>query len=241
MDLQYFRSHIKSIMKEQGLTLSKLAGQADLSEDTLRSLIYGKSEDVKLSTIWKIADVLNCSIDYLVGHSKDINREKLIYNMQKLSSRSINAIDTLIQLELTATQNQSNDNHETIPVLVPTGNMKDGYYYDNVSFSTHDISNYPSSLKRYLTMGLLINTNAYAPTYFRNDILLLSTNKPIELDDIVLYQNQSGQLYLQRYTNMGLIPIDQSELIIDMNHIDEYAPLGIVLKVAKEFNIEQYR
>lgn len=80
MNLDYFRKHIKEELKKNNLTLSKLSKEADLSEDTLRSLIYGKSTDVKLSTLSKIADVLNCSIDSLIGRNNWFFDEKLLKN-----------------------------------------------------------------------------------------------------------------------------------------------------------------
>ncbi len=69
MNLQYFRTTLRKMLREKKLTLNALSLQADLSEDTLRSIIYGKSQDIKLSTMIKIADVLNCSLDELAGRS----------------------------------------------------------------------------------------------------------------------------------------------------------------------------
>ena len=99
MDLQNFRLRLRKQLQTQKLTLNALSLQADLSEDTLRSIIYGKSQDIKLSTIIKIADVLNCSIDDMIGrtfYSPEINN--IANRLNHLSARSINTIMFLLDL-----------------------------------------------------------------------------------------------------------------------------------------------
>ncbi len=241
MSLEYFRAHIKSELKKNKLTLSSLSDKADLSEDTLRSLIYGKSQDVKLSTMLKIADALDCSVDYLIGHHSWFYDESLFKKLQELSPRSIQTIQNLISLELKSTQYASTDNKYVIPVLLLTGNSKDGDYYDNSIITSHDISNYPEELRKRINIGIKISNRYYEPVYFIDDILLLSTEKKPEYNDIVVYQSNDGKLYLRRYTSSGLEPIDQFGKMILTQNQDAYTPLGVVIKVAKEFNIEQYR
>ena len=69
MNLKHFRLALRDKIKEQNLTLNTLSTLSDLSEDTLRSIIYGKAKDIKLSSLVKIADVLDCSIDELVDRN----------------------------------------------------------------------------------------------------------------------------------------------------------------------------
>lgn len=241
MYLDYFRANIKSELKKKKLTLNSLSEKADLSEDTLRSLIYGKSQDVKLSTMLKIADALDCSIDYLIGHNNWFYDESLLKKLQELSPRSIQTVQNLISLELKSTQYASTDNKYVIPVLLLTGNSKDGDYYDNSIITGHDISDYPEELRKRINLGIKISNRYYEPVYFIDDILLLSTEKKPEYNDIVVYQSNDGKLYVRRYTASGLEPIDQFGKMILTKNQDSYTPVGVVIKVAKEFNIEQYR
>lgn len=241
MNLNYFRDHIKAELKQEGLTLNSLSQKADLSEDTLRSLIYGKTQDVKLSTISRIADVLHCSIDHLIGRYDWFYNEPLLKKIQCLSPRSLQTIQTLITLELNSTQRTGNSGSHTIPLLIPTGNMKEGCYYDNAIFRTFDLSDYPAHLQSIINMGLLMNSNHYEPFFFENDILLLSTEKKPEFNDIVLYQSKEGRLYIRRISPSGLEPIDQFGETLSAHLQKEMTPIGILVKTAKEFNIEQYR
>lgn len=241
MNLDYFRKHIKEELKKNNLTLSKLSKEADLSEDTLRSLIYGKSTDVKLSTLSKIADVLNCSIDSLIGRNNWFFDEKLLKKLESLSPRSIKSVETLIKLELASTQQPSNKGQDMISVLIPTQTMVDGFYYDHANFISHDISAYPASLKKMIHLGILITNDNYEPNYYMNDILLLSTERKPAYDDIVVYQDMAGRVYIRRYSQTGLEPIGHFGKKIDITDIKKYNAIGVVIKVLKEFDIEQYR
>ncbi len=241
MNLKYFRKHIREELKSNKLTLSKLSEKADLSEDTLRSLIYGKSTDVKMSTLTKIADVFNCSIDRLIGRNTWFFDDKLLKKMEYLPPRSIKSIEMLINLELASTQQPSTRGQDIISVLVPTQTMVDGFYYDHANFIPHDISAYPPNLKQIVNLGLLITNDSYEPNYYINDILLLSTERKPVYNDIVVYHDMNGRVYIRRYCQTGLEPIGQFGKKIGINDVKKYNAFGVIIKVLKEFDIEQYR
>ena len=117
MNINYFKQNLRMKLKENKLTLSALSVKADLSEDTLRSIIYGKSQDIRLNTLIKIADALNCPLDELIGRTTSSKPE-------------------------ISTQSQTN---LSVPVLVPIDNIKNDTYYDFSDFEIQDISNYAPS------------------------------------------------------------------------------------------------
>ena len=61
MDLIYFRQNLREKLQKSKISLNYLSAKADISEDTLRSIIYGKSQDIKLSSILKIATAPTCA------------------------------------------------------------------------------------------------------------------------------------------------------------------------------------
>lgn len=72
MDIQYNATitsdRIKSRTKEIGLTLSQLNSICKLSENTIKNA--GKSsEGMKAKNLFTIAEVLDCSVDYLLGRT----------------------------------------------------------------------------------------------------------------------------------------------------------------------------
>lgn len=62
--------NIKSIRKKKGLTQEKLARLADISNNTLVKIEMGMAKEPTITTITKIADALEVSIDTLVGRIK---------------------------------------------------------------------------------------------------------------------------------------------------------------------------
>ncbi len=242
MDLIYFRQNLKEKLQKSKISLNYLSAQADISEDTLRSIIYGKSQDIKLSSILKIAHVLDCSLDSLIGRSVySIQEENMIKQLRTLSEHSLRTVQVLIDLEEKTSIENSLTGNETISVFVPTGNMKDGFFYDNSHFETLNITHYSVDLKKKISFGLKITTSHFEPIYFINDIILFTQDSTPERNDIVLSVNNDGRLFLRKLTPFGLEPINRFGKKIPTNEINNYTMLGKVLKVAKGFNIEQYR
>lgn len=242
MDIQIFKTTLRRMLQERNLTLNALSAQADLSEDTLRSVVYGKSQDIKLSTIIKIANVLNCSLDNLVGRTfYSTQAQSIIDRLFSLPKRSINVIDFVLQLEEESTMKKSKYGKDIISIFTPTGNMKDGMHYDCLLSEKLDISEYPLSVKSNVDLGIKIVTRNYEPIYYPNDILLISHKRLPEYNDIVLYIDNQGRLYLRKYTENYLLSINGFGTSIPTKDLKHYTALGIVLKVVKEFNIENYR
>ncbi|MBO5088037.1 MAG: helix-turn-helix transcriptional regulator [Lachnospiraceae bacterium] len=242
MDLIYFRQNLREKLQKSKISLNYLSAKADISEDTLRSIIYGKSQDIKLSSILKIAHVLDCSLDSLIGRSVySIQEENMIKQLRNLSEHSLRTVQVLIDLEEKTSLQHSETGRETLSVFLPTGNMKEGLFYDNSRFESLDITDYPKELKDRIAFGLKITSAHFEPIYFTNDILLLSQHSAPERNDIVLCINEAGRLFLRKLTPFGLDPINRFGKKIPANEMNNYTVLGVVLKVAKEFNIEQYR
>ena len=242
MDLIYFRQNLRDKLQKEKISLSYLSAKADISEDTLRSIIYGKSQDIKLSSILKIAAVLDCSLDSLIGRSiYSIQEENMIKQMRKLSEHSIKTIQVLIDLEEKTTLHNRHTGREHTSVFILTGNMRDGIFYDSGRYETLDITDYPKELKERIAFGMKLNTSHFEPIYFLNDIILFTRHTPPERNDIVLCVNEAGRLFLRRTTPFGLDPINGFGKMIPANEMSKYTIMGVVLKVAKEFNIEQYR
>lgn len=53
-------------MNVYNLTIKQLSYASDLSEETIKAILYSRVKDIKLSTAIKLANALNCSLDDLV-------------------------------------------------------------------------------------------------------------------------------------------------------------------------------
>ncbi|MDO5156600.1 MAG: helix-turn-helix transcriptional regulator [Eubacteriales bacterium] len=242
MNIDFFRKNLKRTLQEKKITLNMLALQSDLSEDTLRSVIYGKSHDIKLSTVIKIADVLDCTIDDLVGRAYYSDLEREIHSrIHRFSQSSIKSIDYFTKYQEDLELKHSIQGKEIIPIFVPIGNMKEGMYCGNHNIEQLDITEYPGTLKEDVDFGIKVLTNCFEPIYYLNDILLCSCKRKPEINDIVLYFDHSGRLFLRKYFETHLEALNGFGERIPSYRFSEYTPKGVVLRVVKEFNIEQYR
>lgn len=242
MNLQYFKATLRKQLRERKLTLSALSVQADLSEDTLRSIIYGKSQDIKLSTIIKIADVFECSIDDMIGHPIYTEEERsTISRMRRLCERSKRSVQFILDFEEKTTLCKSMQGKDIIMVYLPTGNMNDGMFFDSFSTEELDISEYPDLIKENTAFALKVITSHFEPIYYPNDILLFSHKSLPEYGDITFYLDHNQRIYIRKYTEKGLEPINEFGETIPPEQYNKYTSMGVVLRVVKEFNIEQYR
>ena len=57
----------------------------------------------------------------------------------------------------------------------------------------------------------------------------------------MLYIDNDGKIYIRRYLEYGLEAINGFGKNIPIKEIRNYTALGVILKVVKEFDIEQYR
>lgn len=62
--------NIKKIRKRKGFTQEKLARLANISNNTLVKIEMGMAKEPTITTMTKIADALDVSIDVLVGRKK---------------------------------------------------------------------------------------------------------------------------------------------------------------------------
>ena len=62
--------NITRLREQRGLTIRDLAFKTNIAENSLSSIEHGK-KGVGLKTVVKIADALNCSLDFLVGRTSD--------------------------------------------------------------------------------------------------------------------------------------------------------------------------
>lgn len=70
-DSQKIANRIKSRAKEQGISLGELLSTCELGVNTISKM--SKGTDILTHNFAKIADALDCSIDYLVGRTNNPN------------------------------------------------------------------------------------------------------------------------------------------------------------------------
>ena len=67
-------NNIKTYAKKKGLSLKKILVDCDLGQNTFSHMLHGKS--IAYDSLAKIADRLDCSVDYLLGRTDDPQSHK---------------------------------------------------------------------------------------------------------------------------------------------------------------------
>lgn len=62
---------IQEARKRKGLTQKELAGMLGLATGTIQQYELG-TRSPKAAQLWKMADALNCSVDWLIGRSDNL-------------------------------------------------------------------------------------------------------------------------------------------------------------------------
>ena len=68
VEYERIRDNVEGLLKEKRITQRELAGKISMSEALISRILHGE-RNLSLQAAADIADVLGCSIDYIVGHT----------------------------------------------------------------------------------------------------------------------------------------------------------------------------
>ena len=183
---------IKELLIIHKMTKEELAEKCGLPIETVRNIYYGKTTDPKVSTLIKISNVLNTSVNSLMGESVTSDERKLLeyYNNCGLHGKSLILLTAKYEA-LTAKNERESKLRHTIPCLVPYGNIIQGIVYDTCK--TEEI--YITNKDAYT--AIKITTNDLLPIYCKGDIILIANRFPENGEHGVFYGN--GKAYIRQF------------------------------------------
>lgn len=68
IDMEAIRQQLQRAMDERGIKAKPLAIAANLGETAVRDILEGRSKDPKLSTLHRLAEVLDYPVEHFIGH-----------------------------------------------------------------------------------------------------------------------------------------------------------------------------
>lgn len=245
IDKEFFNStlHLK------GLSTKSLADLANLPEDTIKNIRYGRVKDVKCSTLEKLADALNCSTDELLGREQiNLTEFNMLQTFRRLSLGSQKFILSVLHLEdtLSESYNECSPFKKEIIVFKPTGYMEDSMIFDSSSFAQLDARDY---IRKYgpdkIHCGLYVTSNSLSPAYYQEDILLICNRPPRSGDTAVFIHQPTGKIYIRKYfpgNITTLEPINNfgKNIYIDSRNpaaLDEWHIFGYIVTRIREPNL----
>lgn len=187
--MESFRTNLNTYVSEKGITIAEIAEAANMSVETLKSILYGTGADVKLSTAVSLARALKISIDELVG-SGTISQpmRESIYTVRNLPDNLVHFFRWSIKYH----EKMLSDMHpakKAINIMHPEF-MHDGNLRMTNDFVIEDISDMPDDKRYKVFMGLRIPCEYYYPAFEEGDILYLANERrPLQRERVVVVNN----------------------------------------------------
>lgn len=171
------RKNLQVYLDEKNIALHDIAEKADISSETLKTIVYGDSKDCKVSTVIALAKALELSIDELVGAGtlQDEVRESIAIT-RNLPKQYVRFVRWAIRYhERMLSEKQVSE--KAVTVMIAERNNEGNVLFTN-NYEMLDISGIPELIRPKTFMGIKLPTDGYMPTYDEGDILLIANDRP---------------------------------------------------------------
>lgn len=222
------RENLDLFLEHKDITIAKLSEAADISMDTLKTILYGKGKTCTVSTAAALANVLGVTVDELIGNMNK-GTSKSLRTYESLPDRSRMLVDWFIKYQKFIQTEHPDKKMITIinPECSDNGNLKLTHEYE-----PYDISNIGAEYEYKVFCGIKIPCNHYVPYYMKGDILLVANDrdaKPNEKSVVIVDGNiliisrkiENGEVKYYGARDGFLRPIESSKVQV----------LGYVVKV----------
>ena len=236
--MKSFRMNLQTYINEKNISLSDIAEAAGMSIETLKTLIYGKASDCKLSTAVNLARALNISVDELVGSGTlSASMRESIQITRNLPDNYVHFVRWAIRYhEMMLSEKKASKKAVNIMYAECAHN---GNLCMNNNFELIDISDISDDLRYKIFIGIRIPCEHYMPVLDEGDILMLANDRnPLQNETVVVVnngyirivkrkeeKNESGEKIARYYS------IRNGMLLADENSIDDV--IGYVVKVCR--------
>lgn len=188
---------LRKILGEKKISIQEFAEMCDLPIETVRNIYYGKSADPKVSTIFKMADALNMSMNCLLGKCSHTAAERLLLqNYRECGRHGKSIIELIARYEASAIKSEREGiNRHKIPCLIPQGDIRKGILYDaceTVEIETSFVDAY---------IGIQMTNNDLSPIYCKDDILLFEDRFPHNGEMAAFLK--SDRVYIRKFFEEG--------------------------------------
>lgn len=171
------RENLRMYVSEKDIRITELAEMADVSVETIKTLIYQDNKSVKLSTVVALAKGLGVSIDELVGcQTMEHDTLESIKLMRDLPESFRYYMRWGIR-KMHAHYMQNTNVKKIIPVMKLECNVEDNIHITN-DLDVLDISYLADDIRPKVFMGMNIPCDAYMPIYSPYNVLLIANDRP---------------------------------------------------------------
>ncbi|MCQ2519760.1 MAG: helix-turn-helix transcriptional regulator, partial [Lachnospiraceae bacterium] len=228
--MRSFRRNISLYIDQKEITLQEVAERADISISTLKSLLYGNSDNCTLTTAVKLAKAFEVSVDELVGCGTISPQTcKSLQTMRQLPESFTHFVRWCIRFHHDNLKSH-NVAKRAIEIMNPDiggdGNLK---MTNRMEFL--DISELNDDVRPKIFMGIRIPSDMYAPYYFEGEVILIANDRvPKERERIVFSTSNNLWILEKRGTgaNTEYISIRDGKTMAKEKDIENI--LGYIVK-----------
>lgn len=225
-------ARIEELLLENGMTWHELAEKANIPEETMRNIRYGKVKDPKASTLLSISNIFGCSVNWLLGVSTlTPEEEALLRNYRKCGKHGRGILQLMAKYEAhTARQEREAKDRHMIPCIMAHTVSCEGMKYN--SGDTKQI--FVTEPEAFL--GLCVPNNNWSPRYCRGDIVLFANRAP-ESGERALFawkDNIHFRRYEEKEKGFELHCITDRHEPLCFKRMDELICLGTAIGVIHE-------
>ncbi|MCQ2080740.1 MAG: helix-turn-helix transcriptional regulator [Lachnospiraceae bacterium] len=193
-----FRDNVRMYIDQKEITIAEVAELADVPESTLKSFIYGKSQDCNLSTAVKLSRVFDLSVDEMVGCGTIVPQTcESLQIMRTLPESFTHFVRWAIHYHKDMLESNKVIKHAV--EIMNAEEADDGNLKMTNNFDIIDISGVNQDLFPKIFMGIRIPSNRFAPKYFEGEIILLANDRDArESEPVVVSTNDNLWIFKRK-------------------------------------------
>ena len=225
-------ARLKEQLAEKGMSWHELAEKANIPEETMRNIYYGKVKDSKATTLLNISRVLGCSVNWLMGEPiMTPDEEAMLRNYRKCGKHGKGILQLMAKYEAhTARQEREAKDRHMIPCIMAQTVSCEGMKYNSGDTKQIFVTE-PDAF-----LGLHVPNNNWSPRYCRGDVVLFANRSPVHGERALFAWN--GLIYFRRYEEkergFALHCITDRHEPMHFKRMDELVCLGTAIGVIHE-------
>lgn len=198
-----FRDNVRMYIDQKEITIAEVAELADVPESTLKSFIYGKSQDCNLSTAVKLSRVFDLSVDEMVGCGTIVPQTcESLQIMRTLPESFTHFVRWAIHYHKDMLESNKVIKHAV--EIMNAEEADDGNLKMTNNFDIIDISGVNQDLFPKIFMGIRIPSNRFAPKYFEGEIILLANDRDARSSEpVVVSTNENLWIFNRKEENIA--------------------------------------
>ena len=226
--LTILSERLREVLGDMEMSFPQLSEKADIPLETVRNLYYGRVKDPKVSTILKLCQALDVSVNYLFGGITEREIE-LVANFRKCGIHGKAFLMDFAQHEAKMAQAEKKMEKHRVPCIVPVGDV-----YDGLPFSCAEtVDLYVSDERAYVAFEL--TTNNFSPVYCKGDRVLLERRFPKSGERALFIKDRSlyCRTFIEDSTGYTLKCLNHLGKDFNMKRMDTVECLGTCIGVVR--------